>query len=60
MDEKLFAELVESVKEGGAIMRGEMEPSREWYFETPNAADNHSNSQPLQKSNEPKLTSSES
>jgi hypothetical protein len=34
MDEKLFAELVESVKEGGAIMRGEMEPSREWYFES--------------------------
>jgi putative transcriptional regulator len=28
MKEELFAELVESVREGGAIMRGEKEPSR--------------------------------
>lgn len=28
MNEELFAELVASVKEGGAILRGEKEPSR--------------------------------
>jgi hypothetical protein len=28
MKEELFAELVASVKEGGAILRGEREPSR--------------------------------
>ncbi|RMD99412.1 MAG: helix-turn-helix domain-containing protein [Calditrichaeota bacterium] len=33
MKENLFNELVESVKEGGAILRGEMKPSREFIFE---------------------------
>ena len=33
MKEDLFNELVESVKEGGAILRGEMKPSREFIFE---------------------------
>jgi putative transcriptional regulator len=31
----LFNELVESVKEGGAILRGESEPRRETVFEEP-------------------------
>jgi len=37
MDEKLFEELLESVDEAGAIMRGEKEPSRRFEFEIPDA-----------------------
>ena len=33
MKEKLFEELLESVREGGAILRGEQEPSRIFRFE---------------------------
>ena len=33
MKKDLFNELVESVKEGGAILRGEMKPNREFIFE---------------------------
>ncbi|HEY9088126.1 MAG TPA: NadS family protein [Anaerolineaceae bacterium] len=33
MNEELFAELVASVKEGGAILRGEKEPSRIFQLE---------------------------
>lgn len=33
MKEDLFNELVESIKEGGAILRGEMKPNREFIFE---------------------------
>jgi putative transcriptional regulator len=33
--EDLFSELVESVKEGGAILRGDAEASREMAFEEP-------------------------
>ena len=33
MNEALFKELVESVKEGGAILRGEKPPSREFVIE---------------------------
>jgi hypothetical protein len=36
MNDELFAELVESVREGGAIMRGEKEPSRKFVVEAPN------------------------
>ena len=36
MSDELFAELVESVREGGAIMRGEKEPSRKFVVEAPN------------------------
>lgn len=35
MRDELFNELVESVKEGGAILRGESEASRETLFEDP-------------------------
>jgi putative transcriptional regulator len=33
MKKKLFDELLESVREGGAILRGEREPSRRFAFE---------------------------
>ena len=36
MNEKLFEELLESVREGGAILRGEKEASRMFVVETPN------------------------
>jgi hypothetical protein len=32
MDKELFDELIESIKEGGAIMRGGQKPSREFHF----------------------------
>jgi putative transcriptional regulator len=32
MNDELFAELVASVKEGGAILRGEKEPSRSFHL----------------------------
>jgi putative transcriptional regulator len=35
MNEELFAELIESVREGGAILRGEKEPSRTFVIEGP-------------------------
>ena len=35
MNDDLFAELVESVKEGGAILRGEKKPSRQFVFKEP-------------------------
>jgi putative transcriptional regulator len=35
MREDLFSELVESVKEGGAVLRGDAEASRETVFEEP-------------------------
>lgn len=37
MDEKLFAELVQSVKEMNAIRRGEMKPSRVFQLAEPDA-----------------------
>lgn len=36
MKEKLFKELLDSVKQGGEIMRGEMKPSRSYEFDQPN------------------------
>ena len=36
MKKKLFEALLESVKQGGAIMRGETEPSRTFDFDQPN------------------------
>lgn len=35
MNEILFAELLESVREGGAILRGEKEPSRKFEIAAP-------------------------
>ena len=35
MREKLFAELLESVRQGGAILRGHLKPSRVFRFEEP-------------------------
>lgn len=35
MNEELFAELVASVKEGGAILRGEQEPARTFHLDPP-------------------------
>ncbi len=35
MNDELFAELVESVKEGGAILRGEQAPARKFELPTP-------------------------
>ena len=39
MKDELFSELVESVKEGGAILRGETDAAREVAFEAPNVAE---------------------
>ena len=36
MREELFEELLESVKQGGAILRGERKPSRVFKFDQPN------------------------
>ena len=38
MNDDLFNELIESVREGGAILRGEREPARETTFTEPDAA----------------------
>ena len=38
MNDDLFNELVESVKEGGAILRGEKAAKNEWSFEDPDVA----------------------
>lgn len=35
MKEDLFAELIASVKEGGAILRGEQEPARKIHLDSP-------------------------
>jgi putative transcriptional regulator len=35
MKEQLFSELMESVKQGGKILKGKMPPSREYDFSTP-------------------------
>jgi putative transcriptional regulator len=35
MREELFEELLESIKQGGAILRGEMKPSRIFEFDQP-------------------------
>jgi len=35
MNDELFSELLQSVREGGAIMRGEKEPSRKFVVEAP-------------------------
>ena len=35
MDDQLFDELLSSVREGGAILRGEKEPSRQFEFDKP-------------------------
>ena len=37
MNKGLFAELLESVREGGAILRGEKAPSRKFEIEAPDA-----------------------
>ena len=39
MRDELFSELVESVKEGGAILQGETDPSCKIGFEAPNVAE---------------------
>jgi putative transcriptional regulator len=36
MKEELFQELLQSIREGGAILRGEQMPSRSFSFEEPN------------------------
>jgi putative transcriptional regulator len=36
MSDEMFAELLESVREGGAILRGEREASRRFEIESPN------------------------
>jgi putative transcriptional regulator len=38
MKDELFSELVESLKEGGAILRGETDSTRQVAFEAPNVA----------------------
>ena len=35
MDKELFNELIESIEDAGAIMRGEKRPSREFHFPEP-------------------------
>lgn len=35
MSDELFAELIQSIRDGGAILRGEKEPSRSFVVETP-------------------------
>ena len=39
MKDALFSELVESVKQGGAILRGEQRAARETSFEDPDVAE---------------------
>ena len=39
MKDALFSELVESVKQGGAILRGEQQAARETSFEDPDVAE---------------------
>jgi putative transcriptional regulator len=36
MNDEMFAELLESVRQGGAILRGEAEPSRTFKVDAPN------------------------
>ncbi|MDX1428713.1 MAG: helix-turn-helix domain-containing protein [Rhodothermales bacterium] len=38
MKDELFDELIQSVREGGAILRGEKEASRTWVVEDPDVA----------------------
>lgn len=38
MKDELFDELIQSVREGGAILRGEEEASRTWVVEDPDVA----------------------
>ena len=38
MNDELFAELLDSVREGGAILRGTKKPSRSWALEEPDVA----------------------
>lgn len=38
MNEQVFKELLESVRQGGAILRGEAEPSRTFSLEEPDVA----------------------
>lgn len=38
MKDELFDELMESVREGGAIVRGVKEPSRRWVLDDPDVA----------------------
>jgi len=35
MNDQLFQELLESVKQGGEILRGEKKPAREFHFKNP-------------------------
>lgn len=35
MNDKLFNELMDSIKQGGAILRGDLKPSRVFNFENP-------------------------
>jgi len=49
MKKKLFDELLESVREGGAILRGEREPARAFFFAEPDVRslrEKHGLSQP--------------
>jgi len=39
MKDALFDELMESVREGGEILRGEKKPARAWVVEDPDVAD---------------------
>jgi putative transcriptional regulator len=39
MNDDLFQELLESVREGGAILRGEAEPSREFTISDPDVSE---------------------
>lgn len=39
MKDDLYDELLESVREGGAILRGEKEPSRSWAVDEPHVAE---------------------
>jgi hypothetical protein len=39
MDEKSYQELIKSIKEAGAVLRGEIEPSRVFYFDPPKEED---------------------
>lgn len=38
MDDKLFADLLESVRQGGAMLRGEMEPGRTFRYDAADVA----------------------
>ena len=54
MNDELFDELMESVREGGAILRGEKSPARSFSIENPDIQGIRANRLPSKKENKRK------